>query len=121
MWTPKRIGLLILGLAVFVTAYVVYANVLRFGNIDGLAPLPTAYWPSQDDDSTTRPDPDSPPEGMVERLLRLAFGDGCEQVHWPFRIHMQRKNMAFAFKKYVPIDGNVELTPVSIALFNKNV
>ena len=38
MWTPKRVLLLVLGIVVFTSAYVVYAHFL--GRVDGLPPLP---------------------------------------------------------------------------------
>ena len=43
MWTPKRILMLTLGFIVFLAAYLAYGRVL--GRIDGLPPLPEAYWP----------------------------------------------------------------------------
>ena len=75
MWTPKRLVLLACGFAVFLTVYVVYAYSF-LGGIDGLPPLPVAYWPITDPNREPDPVVKRPPS-IINQKLRVAFGEDC--------------------------------------------
>jgi hypothetical protein len=114
VWTPKRIVLLVLGFALFVTGYFSYAFVL--GGIDGLPPLPDGYG--------QRVDPDTviivPPPPKVEERLRQAFGLECQESKRPIKLELPRNNMVLASESAIfDKDGRLVLTPFSVAVFGK--
>jgi hypothetical protein len=111
VWTPKRILLLAGGLVVSLAGYVVYAFAL--GSIDGLPPLPEAYLPS-----TVVSMPQGKIENPRDRKLIQAFGAGCPELNWPFKIDASQRGLVLAFEDYtIEEDGRVRLHPFSIALF----
>jgi lipopolysaccharide export system protein LptA len=119
MWTPKRIGLLVVGFAVFAGAYGVYAHFL--GAINGLPPLPEAYLPNETLVMTPEP-PAQPRQQEVDRKLRMAFGEDCEELSRSIRFEVRNRGMALSagaiiFEK----NGDVSLSPISLALFGKTV
>jgi lipopolysaccharide export system protein LptA len=115
VWTPKRIVLLALGFALFVTGYLSYAFVL--GGIDGLPPLPVGY---EDADRGILPPPRFDPP-KVERLLRQAFGLECQESKRPIKLELARNNMVLASEsaRFTETDGRLVLEPFSVAVFGK--
>ena len=81
MWTPRRLLLLLLGLAFFGTAYGVYARFL--GGIDGLPLLPEEYLVRRTGDSKEVVTPVTEPE--INRKLRQAFGGDLHDLVSRFR------------------------------------
>jgi lipopolysaccharide export system protein LptA len=114
VWTPKRIVLLVLGFALFVTGYFSYAFAL--GGIDGLPPLPPEY--------LTPLDPAKPlPPGrtsLSEEQLREAFGLDCQELKRPIKLQLSRNNMVLAAEdSHFDDSGRLVLTPFSVAMFGK--
>src|SRR4051812_15219144 len=118
MWTPKRVLLLVLGFAVFITAYFVYAHFL--GAIDGLPDLPRTYWPNPEGPTAPPVDPNKPPS-PVNELLRVAFGEGCPELQWAYRIQLKAKGTVLAARDFkIQEDGTLKFYPLSIAMFGKH-
>lgn len=123
MWTPKRVVLLVLGFAAFLAAYLVYG--WRLGSIDGLPPLPEAYWPPECEDNP-RPMVLPPRLSSVDQKLRQAFGQGVPELDRPIKIEFRARNMLLAAGQcLIEAEGRAEsrrvrLAPVSIALFSKD-
>jgi hypothetical protein len=118
VWTPKRVLLLVLGFAVFLTAYLVYANVLGFGGIDGLPPLPQAFWrvPGQHE-----PEPLVRDVNSVERKLILAFGDDERIKNAPIRLELRARGLVLAAEHFqIENDGRARFTPFYLAVFGKD-
>lgn len=117
MWTPKRILLLTLGFAVFLTAYFGYGRAL--GRIDGLPPLPEKYWPINEVVHPPPPGPQTPLPPPILAKLQQAFGPGCDETGWPIKLEVRSKGIVLAAKDF-HIDGQkVTLKPLSMALFGK--
>jgi hypothetical protein len=115
VWTPKRIALLVVGFALFVTIYAIYAHFL--GGIDGLPPLPEEYWPS-----------DGPPIDLkggitttreADRKLSQAFGIDCDEVKRLIRLALNSRGLVVAADTFDFVDGRMKLTPFSIAIYGK--
>src|SRR5205814_1933914 len=91
VWTPRRILIFLTASGAFLTAFVVYF--VFFGVYDGLAPLPDRYL-----DGGTTPPP--PPMGEPEyvRLIRMAFGNECEELDKKKRTqtYLQTKSMVLS-------------------------
>lgn len=117
MWTPKRVLLLVMGLAVFITAYAVYAR--NLGHIDGLPPLPEDFEPSADG-GTSNPDPLPSRENEADRRLRQAFGEECPELKRTIKLEVRMRGIVLAADQFkIEDDGRVKLQPFSIALFGK--
>lgn len=117
MWTPRRVVILS---GCFVALFLVYFgySFSKVGRIDGLPPLPQAYWPGGDSDNPVQMPPRS--ASRLEARLRLAFGENCKEQKWAIGLDLSRKNMALAAEKFhLTPDGRVCLAPLSIALFGK--
>lgn len=114
MWTPKRVALLLFGLVLFVAAFVVYNRVL--GGIDGLPPLPESCYPSSESPGPRRPIEPS----TIEARLQQAFGNGCPELEWPYKIEIKARGMVLAADVIDFKDGRARLTPMHIALFSKS-
>lgn len=120
MWTPKRVLLLVLGIIVFTSAYAVYAHFL--GRVDGLPPLPDELLIAATKD-TVAPPPRT--QIAVDQKLQMAFGEDCEEIRRYIKMEVGSRGLVlasnqFEIKKGGPRDGQVELTPFSIALFGKD-
>jgi len=119
MWTPKRVLLLVAGIAVFLTGYEVYAYFL--GGIDGLPPLPVAFlrMPGEGLQAPLPP----PRESDADRKLRQAFGPECEEVKRPIKLDVRSRRMVLATNE-VNIgdepDGRVRLKDFSLAIYGNN-
>jgi lipopolysaccharide export system protein LptA len=119
MWTPKRVILLVAGIAVFLTGFEVYAYFL--GGIDGLPPLPAFYQPIP---GVIAVQPVGPPrESETDHKLRQGFGPDCEEVHRPIKLDVRSKHMVLAtndVKIDEEHDGRVKLIGFSLAVFGSN-
>jgi lipopolysaccharide export system protein LptA len=114
--------LLLAGFALFFAAYQVYSNVMGLGGIDGLTPLPEAYFPSSN--------PDDPPlilppgrANVAERKLQQAFGDASEELKRAIKLDIPNRGMVLAVDDFEilpePENNKVKFTPFSLALFGK--
>src|SRR5438270_11829754 len=93
MWTPRRLFLLLLGLAFFGTAYAVYARFL--GGIDGLPLLPDEFLVHRTLDSKEEAiKPGITTE--IDRKLMQAFGAGCREVNWNTRLNLGKMGLLLA-------------------------
>ena len=118
MWTPRRILLLACCFVSFFTMYLGYAYT-EVGRIDGLPPLPEAFWPNPNPD-LERPVVDSKQTASrLDLRLKEAFGADCKEQKWPIRLEDHRRNMLIAAEQFQVRDGKVYLTPLSIALYGK--
>lgn len=116
MWTPRRILLLALGWALFLVAFTGYSTVL--GGIDGMPPLPKAYWPRQA--SELPPLPERPASRVVARLQQ-AFGAECPEIHRQIKLELASRGMVFAADHFkIEDDGRVCLTPLSVVMFSRD-
>ncbi|MGL4554854.1 MAG: hypothetical protein ACRC33_27115, partial [Gemmataceae bacterium] len=93
------------------------------GRIDGLPPLPEAYYPdgrgSQPSDGG-RPEPLGP--SALELRLETAFGKGCAELHRAIRLDVRSRGMLLSAENFTVLDdGRVSLTPISVALFAKDL
>lgn len=117
MWTPRRVGLLFLGVLVLVAAFVGYSFFL--GGFDGLPALPEKYLIAGKGGSS----------GVVYRLstttrqLQLAFGEGSPEGSSDVRVYKQRMPLGDR-NGYMAIGSplmngtpQVQVAPVSVALF----
>src|SRR5262245_1518895 len=118
MWTPRRIGWLVAGFVLLLTAFLAYSYFL--GGIDGLPALPDIYLQSADPGS---------PEGShaansvndMDKQLEVAFGKECLERDYAIKFQVRSKGMVLAAKEFViEKDGKVKLAPVSCAIFGKN-
>jgi lipopolysaccharide export system protein LptA len=114
VWSPKRVLLLVAGFSLFFITYLVYARFL--GGIDGLAPLPQAYWPGVRDPEV-QPLPRR--ENKADFQLRRAFGQDCVEVKRSIRLEVAAHNLVLAAQDFTIVDGRVKLWPFSMAIFSK--
>jgi hypothetical protein len=123
MWTPRRIALMLLGLAGFTVVFVVYS--LFLGGIDGLPELPDAYARRGDDDKITI---DTGPVSPTLLRLKDAFGPGCPEAGDPItyktKLELRDKGMVFAcgqpaFATDPAMTRFVTVSPFSLAFFGK--
>lgn len=116
MWTPKRVIILVAGMAIFLGFYLGYAWFL--GTIDGLPPLPGAFTARAKE--ALPPLPARPASRVVTRL-QLAFGQDCPETARQIKIELNSRSMVFAADHFqVEPDGRVKLSPISVVLFNKD-
>lgn len=122
MWTPRRILLLLLGIAGFSAAYIVYS--LFLGSVDGLPALPVAYLEPEDGLQSF----EIPEETYSPTLLRLqeAFGPGSPEVtdsiEYKTKLEIRDKGMVFACGQPVfaaEPSEYVTVSPFSVAFFGK--
>ena len=98
------------------TMYTGYAMVL--GQIDGLPPLPTALLPR--DKESLPPLPPRPASRVVAKLQQ-AFGQECPEANRQFKIELSSRNMVLAWDHFqIEPDGRVCLTPISVAILDKD-
>jgi lipopolysaccharide export system protein LptA len=117
MWTPKRIIMLSGCFLAFFVAYVGYAYT-ALGRMDGLPPLPDAYWPIHDPEKA--PPPPKSGETQLSRKIKQAFGPKCEELNRPIRLDLTSKSMVLCAEQFELKDGRVSLIKPSIALFGKD-
>jgi hypothetical protein len=116
VWTPKRILVLALGFVAFFAAYVAYGSTF-IGRLDGLPPLPEAYWPGEKGEIKDMP----ARKPVIELKLQQAFGPKCEELKRAIRLSLHARNMVLAATSFEVMkpDGKVKLTPLSVGLFGK--
>src|SRR5271166_6222698 len=120
MWTPRRIGLLVVGFLFYFAGYLAYAR-SHLGVIDGLPALPEAY--QRPDNPNPPPVPPISRTKPVEVKLQQAFGPDCEELKRPIKLELHSRNMVLAaghFEIAEDKSGRVLLMPVSLAMFGKN-
>src|SRR5262249_12549325 len=96
VWTPKRILILLAGLALFLCIYGIYAFFLS--SIDGLPQLPEHL--AQPDISPPHKGPEI--ENRIEKKLRLAFGDACPELKRAIRLDLVGKGWGLAADQFEP-------------------
>src|SRR5258708_25170739 len=108
--------MLAFGLALFVAGYLVYGRFL--GGIDGLPPLPSTLWEQPGD--PTAPIEVRKGEKPLDKKIRQACGEGCDELHRPIKLELNSKStLLTADKFFIEPDGRLRLEPLSIALFGK--
>src|SRR5262249_39667594 len=112
MWNTRRIVLLVIGFAFYLTGYLLYARGF-LGGIDGLPALPDIYLP---DPTTSDPGIVGPKnEKMVDIKLKMAFGKECEELSRPIKLELHSRNMVLASSQFrFEDDGRVCLVPLSV-------
>ena len=118
MWSPRRVMILC---GCFVAIFLVYFtySFSHVGRIDGLPPLPEAYWPNPQGDGPVAIEP-RPTTSRLEAKLKQAFGEGCKECKWAIRLDVSRKNMVLAAEQFqLTPKGQVCLAPLSVAPFGK--
>ena len=114
MWTPRRILLLFLGIALFGAAFGVYVRFL--GWIDGLPELPLELLTRRAESDPIRALSYTP----VEKKLQQAFGPGCVEISYLLRIEMQSGRMVLAASEFhIDPEGRLKLWPFSLATFKE--
>ncbi len=116
MWTPRRVGLLLLGVVVLVAAFVVYQFFL--GGFDGLPVLPDKYLVRGKGTEVVEK-----PVSTTARQLQIAFGENSPEASSDVRVYKHRlpivdRNGVMAIGSPVT-NGTprVVVSPVSVALF----
>jgi lipopolysaccharide export system protein LptA len=116
VWNPKRVLLLLAGFALFFTGYSLYARYL--GGIDGLTPLPEAYFPSENVPGDSPPIPVN--LNVADRKLKQAFGEASAELQRTIKLNMPSRGLVLAvddFKILEQDNSRVLLKPFSIAIF----
>ncbi len=117
MWTPKRLLILLGGLVLSMTGYLIYAFFL--GGIDGLPLLSEDYLPIYVNGGI--PPLPAPSDGEIDKKLKQAFGTECEEWRRPLLLNLTSKGILLAANQCdIETDGRVKLYPFSAALFPKN-
>jgi lipopolysaccharide export system protein LptA len=118
VWTPKRVLLVLTGFVVFFMGYAVYAFFL--GTKDGLPQLPREFWPGQAPIIKVEPWNDRKTE--TQRKLELAFRPDDPTLQLGIKLEIRNRGMVLATDdlKFTE-DGQVQLTPLRLALFGKAV
>jgi lipopolysaccharide export system protein LptA len=116
MWTPKRIIMLSGCFLAFFIVYLSYACT-ALGRMDGLPPLPEAYWPNPSDPG---PPPVKNGENQLARKIKLAFGAKCKELNRPIRLDVTSKGMVLCAEQFELKEGKVSLFEPSLALFGKD-
>ncbi len=120
MWTPRRIGLVLLGLTGSVAAYVGYS--LAFGSIDGLPNLPTKYF----EHASGQPFTENISVSRTERKLAEAFGANSVEVtdnNLTYKLKIELHGGASVIASGpTNVDGSpiVTMSPISFAQFGKS-
>jgi hypothetical protein len=115
VWTPKRVLVWLGGFALFFCAYVIYSGFL--GGIDGLTPLPEAYWPPTNPEAI--PELPVPTASLADRKLQQAFGEACPELQRTIKLEQRARGIVIAVDVFQPVDGRVMMKPFSCAVFGK--
>ncbi len=116
MWTPKRIGLLMIGNVLFSLCYLGYAR-SHLGTIDGLPALPEEMRRKEQGHI----DPPPPRQSRVDGKLTQSFGPECKELKHPIKLELNSRSMVIAAGQAVfEKDGRVYLKPLSVALFGRD-
>lgn len=119
MWTPKRILILLGGLALFLTGFGVYTYFL--GGIDGLPPLGDEFLP--DPNGRVIRETTKYPAITIDRKLVWAFGLECPELQRSIKLDLSQKGWGIAAGEFENLpDGRIKLFPFSAFLApNKQV
>jgi hypothetical protein len=113
VWTPRRLLLFLIGVALFTAAYAAYAGV--FGRLDGLPPLPAAFLVRRAADDIDRPLPAR--DVAIDTKLQRAFGPNCIETSFNHKIELQKNGVILATNDVrIDPDGRCRLKPFSIAV-----
>src|SRR5262245_38522717 len=100
--------------------YQVYANVLGLGGIDGLTPLPEAYWPPDSKQVQKDWTPLRPRPNLAILKLKQAFGEGSPELARIIKLDMPSKGLVLAVDDFEimpePNNDRVKLVPFSLAI-----
>jgi hypothetical protein len=115
VWTPRRVGLLLVGVVCVAAAFAVYQ--FFFGVYDGLPAVPAKYLVAGKSAAPVYP------VSSTLRQLQMAFGDGSPEGSSDVRVYKHR--LPIADRNGVMAIGNpqtdgtprVVVAPVSVALF----
>jgi hypothetical protein len=114
VWTPKRILILVGGLLLFGSGFVVYS--LFLGGFDGLPALPEEYARGDEDVEPIQPTPSE-----TFKKMQQAFGPDSEEMQRSFQLDLGSREILLAFDQFdIEDDGKVKLSKFSAALFPKN-
>jgi lipopolysaccharide export system protein LptA len=118
VWTPKRILLLALTVTLFFAGYLCYGRYL--GGVDGLPPLPQAYWRPANPNGRVKPGVRSPkgPAALV-RKLEEAFGKDCPEIRHTIKIEVQSRGLILIAENFEFVEGRVKLVTPSVAIYGK--
>ena len=120
VWTPKRVLLLFVGFAVFIAAYLTYAQFL--GGIDGLPQLPEHYRPHADTSEVDPTPPEPPRINDAIRKLQMAFGPDSDALKLLTKVEVQPRGLVLATDLFqIKDDGRVMMQPFRLAVFGKAV
>ncbi|HET6574751.1 MAG TPA: hypothetical protein VFG68_14195 [Fimbriiglobus sp.] len=122
MWTPRRILLLLLGLAGSLSAYVVYAAAL--GGVDGLPDLPDKLLvPAPSDQEFKFPDqPISPTYLHLQQAFGPTSDEVLDTITYKIRLEKRDQGLVFACGQMEfdrPASKLVSVSPLSVAFFGK--
>jgi hypothetical protein len=60
-----------------------------------------------------------PPPPVTHRLLEEAFGPGCVELKRAYILYLSARNMALSAESCNFVNGTIQMSPVSVALFSK--
>ena len=121
MWTPRRILLIVVGITLFLGAYLGYTFLL--GDIDGLPQLPEQYLVEASGDEIIVQRPIS--ESTTYQRLRQAFGPNSLEINdqIAYKNQFEIRDRGFVISCGQPVtDGSpdVVVSPFSMAMFGSN-
>jgi len=105
------------GFGAFLAGYLVYSSYL--GAINGLPPLPEAYWKNPNIDPLP-----PPPErkNLIKQQLQVAFGVDCPEVKRPIQLGVPSRGLILVAEHFaIEPDGRVKMSPLSMVIIGKAV
>src|SRR5438067_2119941 len=116
MWTPRRVLLLVVGFVACATTFGVYFRFL--GWIDGLPALPEKYLATAA--RTVPNDLALVDEPLMQKLLKQAFGERCQELGYPIKSRVHGQEVLLATDQvFIEPDGRLKLSPFSVAVFKQ--
>lgn len=122
MWTPRRIGVLLITFVALAGTYAVYARAL--GWLDGLPLLPSAKLPKKDGKSVPPPQRSNDVSPTELRIIE-AFGPSAAELSSAYPTKLEFRNgdssivLAAGPFPLEPGAKTIELVPFSLAVFGK--
>ena len=112
MFTPRRLILYVISLVACVAIYGGYNVVL--GRIDGIPPLPAAYYERRVADDADFPTHKG--NQIIDVKLQRAFGPDCIELTYNHRLELQKNGVIIAMNQVSFDEGRCKLKPFSIAV-----